>query len=120
VHIPAHTYIDAYQCPGALEATGRVLVAGGLCSFTRRGAWRKLVGEARRAMDIEWRVTVGDEVRRAICALVEAQRTLEDVVRWGLALAPPRIVEDVVVQDEYTHDVVMAHPAGVYLVYDTT
>jgi hypothetical protein len=71
-------------------------------------------------MDIAWRVTVTGEVRRAIEALVTSQRTLEEVVRWGLALTPPRLVENVVVQDEYTHDVVMAHPAGVYLVYDTT
>jgi hypothetical protein len=71
-------------------------------------------------MDIEWRVPVGEDVRSAITALLETQRTLEDVSRWGLALTPVRIVSDVVVQDEYTHDVVIAHPAGVYLVYDST
>lgn len=71
-------------------------------------------------VDIEWRTSLGEHERRAIEALVSAQSTLEDVVRWGLALSPPRIVSDVVVQDEYTHDVVVAHPSGVYLVYDTT
>jgi hypothetical protein len=48
------------------------------------------------------------------------QKTLEDVVRWGLAQRPPRVVERVVVQDEYTHDVVIRYADGVYLVYDTT
>jgi hypothetical protein len=71
-------------------------------------------------MDIEWRADVNEDARRAILELVSTQKTLEDVVRWGLAITPPRLVEDVVVQDEYTHDVVLAHPAGVYLVYDTT
>jgi hypothetical protein len=71
-------------------------------------------------MDVEWRAPVGDEGRRAITALLATQRTLEDVVRWGLSLTPVRLVADVVVQDEYTHDVVIAHPAGVYLVYDAT
>ena len=71
-------------------------------------------------MDIEWRTDVDLGARRVIEALVSAQRTLEDVVRWGLALTPPRLIADVVVQDEYNHDVVLEHPAGVYLVYDTT
>ncbi|MDI1444478.1 hypothetical protein [Polyangium sp. 6x1] len=71
-------------------------------------------------MDIEWRTDVESGARRVIEALVSSQRTLEDVVRWGLALTPPRLVADVVVQDEYNHDVVLEHPAGVVLVYDTT
>jgi hypothetical protein len=70
--------------------------------------------------EIEWRAPVTDDVRASIEALFAAQKTLEDVVRWGLAQKPVRIVEDVVVQDEYTHDVVLRHPSGVYLVYDTT
>jgi hypothetical protein len=72
------------------------------------------------AMDIEWRVSVGEDARHAIETLVHGQRTLEDVVRWGLAYSPPRLIEDVIVQDEYTHDVVLGHPSGVWLVYDTT
>ena len=47
-------------------------------------------------------------------------RTLEDVVRWGLGGAQAAIVE-VVVQDEYTHDVVVEVSAGeCYAVFDTT
>jgi hypothetical protein len=52
--------------------------------------------------------------------LFRGQKTLEDVVRWGLAQRPVRIVEEVVVQDEYTHDVVIRHPSGVYLAYDAS
>ena len=70
--------------------------------------------------EIEWRVPVSDEVRASITALFAAQRTMEDVVRWGLAQKPIRLVEHVLVQDEYTHDVVLRHASGVYLVYDTT
>lgn len=39
--------------------------------------------------------------------------TLEDVVRWGGAIV------DVIVQDEYTHDVICAAGAG-FAVFDTT
>lgn len=48
------------------------------------------------------------------------QKTLEDVVHWGLTQSPIQMVKDVVVQDEYTHDVVLHHPGGVWLVYDVT
>jgi hypothetical protein len=43
--------------------------------------------------------------------------TLEEVVRW-LPLAKASLVE-IVTQDEYTHDVVVAAGAG-WLVFDTT
>jgi len=40
--------------------------------------------------------------------------TLEDVLRWG------GDVVDVIVQDEYTHDVVVRGPTPGFLVFDTT
>ena len=46
--------------------------------------------------------------------------TLEEVVRWGLAQAVPRMILDVVVQDEFGHDVVMEWEGGLHLVFDTT
>jgi hypothetical protein len=44
--------------------------------------------------------------------------TLEEVVRWGLPLGYE--VVEVVTQDEYTHDVVLAWQDGRFLVFDTT
>lgn len=42
-------------------------------------------------------------------------RTLEDILRWGAH------VHAVIVQDEYTHDVVVSPPrADGFLVFDTT
>jgi hypothetical protein len=69
---------------------------------------------------IEVRQGVAPEIAAAIEPVVAAQKTLEDVVRWGLSQKPPRLVERVVVQDEYTHDVVIGWGEGAYLVYDTT
>ncbi len=59
---------------------------------------------------------VGDIAPEILSGLVSATRlaTLEDVLRWG------GDVLDVIVQDEYTHDVVVRGPAGGYLVFDTT
>jgi len=52
--------------------------------------------------------------------MARRHRTLDEVVRWGLSQTPQRLVTKVVVQDEYTHDVVLRWDEGVYLVYDTT
>jgi len=40
--------------------------------------------------------------------------TLEDVVRSGWDLI------DIIVQDEFTHDVIVRGPEGAYVVFDTT
>ncbi|MDB4953388.1 MAG: hypothetical protein JWO36_957 [Myxococcales bacterium] len=45
--------------------------------------------------------------------------TLEEVLHWGHAQQPPCDVIDVIVQDEFTHDVLVRAPAG-YLCFDTT
>jgi hypothetical protein len=47
-------------------------------------------------------------------AVVEKFQTLEDVLRWSGE------VSDVIVQDEYTHDVIMRGPAHAFVVFDTT
>jgi hypothetical protein len=60
----------------------------------------------------------GEEIE-ALAPLL-AHCTLHDVVVWGLAQSPPRMVSNVVIQDEYTHDVVVPFERGRYLVYDTT
>jgi hypothetical protein len=57
-----------------------------------------------------------DELARAVGPLAG----LEAVVRWALALSPPSTIAEVVIQDEYTHDVVVALADGLHLVFDTT
>jgi hypothetical protein len=70
--------------------------------------------------DVEWRVSASETIRASIEALWASQKTLEDVVRWGLLQQPLQMIRDVVVQDEYTHDIILQHPSGHWLVYDTT
>jgi hypothetical protein len=45
---------------------------------------------------------------------LQRAKTLEDVLRWG------GDVVEVIVQDEYTHDVVVRGPEAGFLVFDTT
>lgn len=52
------------------------------------------------------------------------QQNLKDVMNWALSHPAgtfmPRVVADVIVQDEFTHDVVVPFREGLVLVYDTT
>jgi len=58
--------------------------------------------------------------RSAIAAEVAGLTSLERVLNWGRSLTPPRDVEEILTQDEYTHDVVMRYDQELFLVYDTT
>jgi hypothetical protein len=49
---------------------------------------------------------------------VEGLRTLEHVLGWCRATGGD--IVDVIVQDEFTHDVIVRERAGTYLVFDTT
>jgi hypothetical protein len=56
----------------------------------------------------------------SIQAAVEGHETLEDLIRWGRGRTPPVLIEQVVTQDEFTHDVLVPWPDGLTLVYDTS
>lgn len=60
------------------------------------------------------------EARSALEMELASLTLFQDVVRWGFASSPPRDVTEVIVQDEFTHDVVMPWMEGSYLVFDTT
>ncbi len=63
------------------------------------------------------------EIIAELEAAISEQENLQDVMRWALSDAAgfiPQVVADVVVQDEFTHDVVVPWRNGLALVYDTT
>ena len=51
---------------------------------------------------------------------VTAFRTLDAFLKWALRQRSRFTPEDVVIQDEYTHDVGFRAPDGSVLVFDTT
>jgi hypothetical protein len=69
---------------------------------------------------LEDRAGLAPAARAALERATARHVTLADVIRWGLAQDPQRLVDDVVVQDEYTHDVIVPLAAPLHLVYDTT
>jgi hypothetical protein len=52
--------------------------------------------------------------------LATQPRTLEELLRLGFAQRPAWELADVIVQDEYTHDVIVRGPSPAFLVFDTT
>ena len=55
---------------------------------------------------------------------LSAQENLKDVMAWALSSPRrtfiPSVVAEVIVQDEFTHDVIVPWRDGLVLVYDTT
>ena len=58
--------------------------------------------------------------RAALEAAVQPLATLASVLAWARGATPPWSVEEIVTQDEYTHDVVLASRDRPYLAFDTT
>jgi hypothetical protein len=55
-----------------------------------------------------------------LLAEAAALATLDRVFRWALAQEPRVLPADVVIQDEYTHDVLFRAADGSVLVFDAT
>ena len=68
---------------------------------------------------IDYAGLTSDE-RQRIAAIHSGLTSLAGVLDWGRAETPPLAVEDIITQDEYTHDVLIPDRRGHYLVYDTT
>ena len=55
---------------------------------------------------------------------LSGQQNLNDVMKWALShpkgLFIPSVVANVIVQDEFTHDVIIPYRDSLVLVYDTT
>lgn len=63
---------------------------------------------------------VPSEVSCQLASELSRLLTLADVFAWARRTAPPRQVEEIVTQDEYTHDVVLALDGRRFLVFDAT
>lgn len=53
-------------------------------------------------------------------ATVSQFHTLDAALKWALRQTPRFTPEDAVIQDEFTHDILVRAPDGSYLVFDAT
>jgi len=51
---------------------------------------------------------------------VGEHRSIKHAVDWLVAHKPPLAPVGMVTQDEFSHDILVAYPGGLWLVYDTT
>ena len=67
---------------------------------------------------------LSDEAVTQIAAELSGQENLQDVMSWAMSSRPgifiPTVVADVIVQDEFTHDVIVPWRDGLVLEYGTT
>ena len=79
-------------------------------------------------VDVTMRILNHANLSAQTIAEIEAQladqENLKDVMNWALShpagTFTSQVVADVIVQDEFTHDVVVPWREGLVLVYDTT
>ena len=71
-------------------------------------------------MKIEFIAKVSITTRREITQLLAKQNTLEHVTRWIYQQDPPLDIHDIIIQDEFTHDVIVPIWRNLVLVYDCT
>lgn len=66
--------------------------------------------------------TLGDvpNDRQNLLREAEGFENLDQAFRWAVSRTPRILPDDVVVQDEYTHDVLFRAAEDAYLVFDTT
>ena len=64
------------------------------------------------------------EIVADIARELSAQENLKDLMAWAFSYPPgtfiSSVVAEVIVQDEFTHDVIVPWRDGLVLVYDTT
>jgi hypothetical protein len=55
---------------------------------------------------------------------LSGQQNLNDAMKWAFAHSPgvfiPTVISEVIVQDEFTHDVIIPWRDNLVLIYDTT
>ncbi len=73
-----------------------------------------------RPMEVTPEGAVAPDLLAAVAEAVAGHSTLAAVVAWTAAPRVPRPIARILVQDEFTHDVVVLWGGDVYLVYDTT
>ena len=72
------------------------------------------------AIKIEDHIGLGPSELAELTATLSGLTTLERVLSWARGQTPPRAIDEILTQDEYTHDVVLSASEGRYLVFDTT
>ena len=69
---------------------------------------------------LENRAGLDDEPFMTIVREISGQCSIRHVVDWLGRHRPPLKIEDMVTQDEFSHDIMVPYREGLFLVYDST
>ena len=69
---------------------------------------------------IENRAGLAREEFAGIAQAVANHRSMKHAIDWFAKQIPPLLPAGMVTQDEYSHDILVAYPGGLWLVYDST
>jgi hypothetical protein len=72
------------------------------------------------AFPIENRGNLAPEEFDRIAEAVASHRSIKHAIDWMARQIPPLSPSGMVTQDEFSHDILVAYPGGLWLVYDTT
>src|SRR5262245_23918817 len=72
------------------------------------------------AFPIENRANLSPEDFAPIAEAVAEHRSIKHAVDWLVGHRPPLVPDGMVTQDEFSHDILVAYPGGLWLVYDST
>lgn len=66
------------------------------------------------------RTGLEEDERQRLRDALAPQTTLEKLLEWGRSRTPHLRVEEIITQDEFTHDVVVPYDRGLYFAFDVT
>ena len=69
---------------------------------------------------VENRAGLPEDDFARLAGAVAGHRSMKHALDWLMAHVPPLELTDMVTQDEFSHDFVVAYPGGLWLVYDST
>lgn len=69
---------------------------------------------------IENRAQLPQQAFARLAGQVTKHSSIKRAIDWLAAHRPPLAPDDIVAQDEYSHDILVAYPGDLFLVYDCT
>jgi hypothetical protein len=72
------------------------------------------------AVAVENRAGLAEADFAELAQVVSAHRSMKHALDWALGQRPPLALADMVTQDEFSYDFLVAHPGGLWLVYDSS
>lgn len=72
------------------------------------------------AFRVENRAGIAGDAFDRIASAVVRQTSIKHAVDWLAGHTPPLVPIGMETQDEFSHDILVAYPGGLWLVYDST